>query len=110
MPLQRRLAGAPLTAAPSAVADPGATLTYSANSDALLSLVTYRDRLNNPHKGVTGSGVLSPSDAAVAAGSGAVAVGVGVTSAAASAAVREASAVASGSEGSIGADGHAVSS
>ena len=46
------LAGASLIAAPGAVADPGDTVTYSANSDAPLSLVTYYDGMNNmqqPH-------------------------------------------------------------
>jgi hypothetical protein len=40
------LAGASLIAAPVAVADPGDTVTYSANSDAPLSLVTYNDGIN----------------------------------------------------------------
>ena len=40
------LAGASLTTAPFAVADPGDTVTYSASSDAPLSSVTYYDATN----------------------------------------------------------------
>lgn len=40
------LAGASLVAAPFAIADPGDTVTYSANSDAPLSSVTYYDATN----------------------------------------------------------------
>jgi len=41
------IAGAWLAAAPVAGADPGDTVTYSGNSDAPLSVVTYYDAMNN---------------------------------------------------------------
>jgi hypothetical protein len=40
------LLAASLIAAPVAIANPGDTVTYSANSDAPLSLVTYYDGMN----------------------------------------------------------------
>jgi hypothetical protein len=41
------LAVASLISGPVAAADPGDTVTYTANSDAPLSLVTYYDGMNN---------------------------------------------------------------